>query len=50
MALWPNHGTADTRPPLGAPYRRVAPVFPVKPIVPADAPAALTFDAPSAPA
>ncbi len=47
MALWPNHGTADTRPPLGAPYRRVAPVFPVKPIVAADAPAALTFDAPS---
>ena len=35
MSLWPNHGTADLRPPLGAPYRRVAPVFPVKPIVPA---------------
>ena len=41
MALWPNRGDADPRPPLGAPYRRVAPVPPRAPAVPADAPAAL---------
>jgi cholesterol oxidase len=45
MALWPNAGSADARPPLGEPYRRIAPTFPARPIVPADAPAALTFDA-----
>jgi cholesterol oxidase len=45
MALWPNAGSADARPPLGSPYRRIAPTFPARPIVPADAPAALTFDA-----
>jgi len=26
MALWPNRGDLDPRPPLGAPYRRLAPV------------------------
>jgi cholesterol oxidase len=31
MALWPNKGEADPRPPLGAPYARVAPVRPVNP-------------------
>jgi cholesterol oxidase len=41
MAMWPNKGSADGRPALGTPYQRVAPVFPHKPIVPADAPAAL---------
>ena len=46
MALWPNAGSVDERPPLGAPYRRIAPTFPAKPLVPADAPAALTFDLP----
>jgi cholesterol oxidase len=31
MALWPNRGDPDPRPPLGAPYRQVAPVLPVRP-------------------
>jgi cholesterol oxidase len=39
-ALWPNRGDADPRPPLGAPYRRVRPVPPRDPVVPADAPGA----------
>jgi cholesterol oxidase len=43
MAHWPNRGEADARPALGAPYQRVQPVFPATPIVPADAPAALSF-------
>ena len=46
MALWPNAGSADQRPPLGSPYVRIAPTFPAHPLVPADAPAALSFDAP----
>ena len=41
MSLWPNKGEEDPRPPLGAPYQRVAPVPPRSPAVPADAPAAL---------
>ncbi|WBB79242.1 GMC family oxidoreductase [Micromonospora sp. WMMD882] len=41
MACWPNRGEADPRPPLGAPYRRVDPVPPRRPAVPADAPGAL---------
>jgi cholesterol oxidase len=41
MALWPNKGEADLRPPLGAPYERIEPVFPNNPIVPDTAPAAL---------
>jgi cholesterol oxidase len=40
-ALWPNRGEQDPRPPLGEPYRRVAPVAPHSPLVPAHAPAAL---------
>jgi cholesterol oxidase len=40
-ALWPNRGDADTRPPLGAAYRRVAPIAPISPVVPEGAPAAL---------
>jgi cholesterol oxidase len=40
-ALWPNRGESDGRPPLGEPYRRIAPVAPVNPLVPAHAPAAL---------
>ena len=31
MALWPNKGEVDERPPLGAPYVRVAPVRPTGP-------------------
>ncbi|MET8837309.1 GMC family oxidoreductase [Micromonospora sp. NPDC004540] len=41
MAFWPNRGEEDPRPPLGAPYRRLAPVAPKQPAVPAHAPAAL---------
>lgn len=41
MALWPNKGEADRRPPLGAGYERVAPVEPRSPAVPPQAPAAL---------
>jgi cholesterol oxidase len=41
MSLWPNKDDADPRPPLGATYRRVAPVPPASPVVPADAPGAL---------
>jgi cholesterol oxidase len=40
-ALWPNRGEEDPRPPLGAPYRRLASVPPRAPVVPPDAPAAL---------
>ncbi len=41
MALWPNQGDGDPRPPLGAPYQRVAPAQPRDPAVPPSAPAAL---------
>ncbi|MCU1452975.1 MAG: choD [Acidimicrobiales bacterium] len=41
MALWPNKGDADPRPPAGASYQRLAPVAPKQPAVPATAPAAL---------
>jgi cholesterol oxidase len=40
MALWPNAGEPDPRPAVGAGYRRVAPVPPRSPAVPAHAPAA----------
>jgi cholesterol oxidase len=41
FALWPNRGEADPRPAQGAGYRRVAPVPPKYPAVPAHAPGAL---------
>jgi cholesterol oxidase len=41
MAMWPNAGETDARPPLGAAYRRVAPVPPKNPVVPSTASAAL---------
>ncbi|HEX6497934.1 MAG TPA: GMC family oxidoreductase [Micromonosporaceae bacterium] len=41
MSLWPNKGDADPRPPLGERYRRLTPVPPRHPAVPAHAPAAL---------
>jgi len=41
MALWPNKGENDPRPPLGAAYQRVAPATPQLPVVPPSAPAAL---------
>ncbi|MCB0971200.1 MAG: GMC family oxidoreductase, partial [Acidimicrobiales bacterium] len=46
MSFWPNKGEEDTRPAMGDPYVRLAPVAPVSPAVPADAPAALRVGAP----
>ncbi|MFL6083469.1 MAG: GMC oxidoreductase, partial [Mycobacterium sp.] len=40
-ALWPNKGQVDERPAQGEPYKRLAPIPPEHPVVPADAPAAL---------
>lgn len=40
-AYWPNKGEQDPRPPQEHPYRRIAPVRPVAPVVPESAPAAL---------
>jgi cholesterol oxidase len=41
MSFWPNKGEHDPRPPLGAPYARIAPVAPRNPAVPDTAPGAL---------
>jgi cholesterol oxidase len=41
MSLWPNAGSPDPRPPLGEPYRRLPPIAPRSPAVPAHAPGAL---------
>ncbi|SDX43789.1 cholesterol oxidase [Saccharopolyspora shandongensis] len=41
FSMWPNKGEQDTRPDQGTGYRRVAPVVPKSPAVPATAPAAL---------
>ena len=43
VALWPNAGEQDPRPAMGAPYARVDPVTPRRPVVPASAPAALRW-------
>ncbi|MBX7433080.1 GMC family oxidoreductase [Mycobacterium sp. Y57] len=40
-ALWPNKGETDLRPAQGEAYRRLAPITPANPVVPADAPGAL---------
>jgi cholesterol oxidase len=40
-SLWPNKGEADLRPQQGEPYRRLDPIPPQHPVVPANAPAAL---------
>jgi cholesterol oxidase len=40
-SLWPNKSQVDQRPAQGDPYKRLAPIPPEHPIVPADAPAAL---------
>ncbi len=45
MALWPNKGEGDKRPPLGAPYQRLTPIFPNHPMVPAGAPGELRHSA-----
>ncbi|MEV0107015.1 GMC family oxidoreductase [Nocardia sp. NPDC050799] len=41
MAFWPNKNQEDTRPGLGTPYQRIAPVAPILPAVPVAAPGAL---------
>jgi cholesterol oxidase len=41
IALWPNKGETDQRPPLGEHYRRVPAVAPHAPVVPDRAPGAL---------
>jgi cholesterol oxidase len=41
MSFWPNKGEADPRPSQDAGYRRLRPVGPKSPAVPADAPGAL---------
>ncbi|BCO37473.1 GMC family oxidoreductase [Mycobacterium heckeshornense] len=43
VSLWPNKGHKDLRPAQGEPYRRLAPVPPEHPVVPADAPGALRW-------
>ena len=40
-SLWPNKGQDDLRPRQGEAYKRLAPIPPEHPVVPADAPAAL---------
>ncbi|MEJ3656409.1 GMC family oxidoreductase [Actinomycetes bacterium KLBMP 9759] len=41
FAFWPNKGAPDPRPEQGEPYRRLTPVAPERPAVPATAPGAL---------
>jgi cholesterol oxidase len=41
MSMWPNRGEPDPRPATGGPYRRIEPVYPIRPVVPDSAPAAL---------
>jgi cholesterol oxidase len=43
VALWPNRGESDRRPPMGAPYESLSPVPPAEPAVPETAPAALRW-------
>ncbi len=40
-SLWPNKGEEELRPVQGQPYRRLSPIAPAHPVVPAEAPAAL---------
>ncbi len=42
-SLWPNKGEQDLRPAQGEPYRRIDPIEPARPVVPAGAPAALDW-------
>jgi cholesterol oxidase len=41
LSFWPNKGEPDVRPAVGEAYRRIEPIPPKHPVVPADAPAAL---------
>lgn len=40
-SLWPNNGQNDERPAQNEPYRKLAPIAPAHPVVPAEAPAGL---------
>ncbi|BBY07360.1 GMC oxidoreductase [Mycobacterium noviomagense] len=42
-SLWPNKGQDDLRPGQNEPYRRLEPIAPKHPVVPADAPGALRW-------
>lgn len=42
-AYWPNKGEQDLRPPQDVAYQQIQPIAPNKPVVPADAPAALVL-------
>jgi cholesterol oxidase len=42
-SLWPNVGENDERPAQGEPYRRLEPIPPQAPVVPAEAPGALRW-------
>jgi cholesterol oxidase len=42
-SLWPNNGENDLRPSQGESYRRLEPIAPKAPVVPADAPGALRW-------
>jgi cholesterol oxidase len=42
-SLWPNKGENDLRPRQGEPYRRLDPIAPQRPVVPADAPGGLRW-------
>ncbi|QNG19560.1 GMC family oxidoreductase [Rhodococcus triatomae] len=42
-SLWPNKGEEDLRPAQGEGYRKLSPIAPVNPVVPAGAPAALSL-------
>jgi cholesterol oxidase len=44
MALWPNKGETDLRPPLGSPYQRLSVIIPARPAVPKGAPAAIRHE------
>jgi cholesterol oxidase len=50
MALWPNRGEADPRPPLGGAYQPVLPVAPQHPTVPDGAPGSWRLKAGQRPA
>jgi cholesterol oxidase len=43
LSFWPNRDEPDPRPAPGEPYRRIDPVPPARPAVPAHAPAALRW-------
>jgi len=45
MALWPNRGETDVRPPLGKQYERITSVKPNTPAVPEGAPGAIRYAA-----